>query len=137
MFFNKLKEKHDALANTKLPPEEVAELLKKGAALIDVRSWIEAKIGMAPGATNIPLLRLKNRLNELPRDRTIVVYCGTGGARGESKRNSRSERFRSGERRRLQGHPEDSGKQINLRRWLVGSQTGCLRNDHTFRHPRS
>ena len=85
MFFNKLKEKHDALANTKLPPEEVAELLKKGAALVDVRSWIEAKIGMAPGATNIPLLRLKSRLKELPRDRTIVVYCGTGGRAAKAK----------------------------------------------------
>ncbi len=44
------------MANTKLPPEAVAKLLKKGAVLVDVRSKLEAKIGMAPGATNIPLL---------------------------------------------------------------------------------
>ena len=30
MLIKKLKAKHDALANTKLPPEEVAKLLKKG-----------------------------------------------------------------------------------------------------------
>ena len=58
---------------------EVAKLLKKGAVLVDVRSRLEAKIGMAPGATNIPLLKLKSHLKELPRDRVIVTYCGTGG----------------------------------------------------------
>lgn len=79
MLIRKLKEKHDAMANTKLPPEEVAKLLKKGAFLLDVRSRLEAKIGMAPGATNISLLRLKSRMDELPRDRTLVAYCGTGG----------------------------------------------------------
>lgn len=78
MLLKKLKEKHDAMANTKLPPEEVAKLLKKGAVLVDVRSRPAAKIGMAAGATNIPLLKLKNRLEELPRDRIIVTYCGTG-----------------------------------------------------------
>ena len=60
MLIRKLKERHDALANTKLPPEEVAKLLKKGALLIDVRSRLEAKLGIAPGATNIPLLTLKS-----------------------------------------------------------------------------
>ena len=82
MLVTKLKEKHDAMANTKLPPEEVAKLIKKGAFLVDVRSKLEARRGIAPGATNIPLLRLKSHLNELPRDRTIVLYCGTGGRAG-------------------------------------------------------
>ena len=106
MLLKKLKEKHDAMANTKLPPEEVAKLLKKGAVLVDVRSRLEAKIGMAPGATNIPLLRLKSHLKELPRDRTIVTIAARA-ARRQSRGNSRSQRFQSGERRRLQGDPED------------------------------
>ena len=79
MLLKKLKEKHDAMANTKLPPEEVAKLLEKGAVLLDVRSRIEERIGMAPGAMNIPLLKLKSHLKELPKDRVIVTYCGTGG----------------------------------------------------------
>ena len=82
MLIKKLKARHDAMANTKLPPEAVAKLIKKGAFVVDVRSKLEAKRGMAPGATNIPLLRLKSHLNELPRDRTIVTYCGTGGRAG-------------------------------------------------------
>lgn len=85
MLIRKLKAKHDEIAATKLPPEEVAKLLKKGAFLLDVRARLEAKIGMAPGATNIPLLRLKSRLGELPRDKTIVTYCGTGARAGKAR----------------------------------------------------
>jgi phage shock protein E len=85
MFFKKIKERHDALANTKLPPEEVAKLLKNGASLVDVRSKLETKLRSVPGATNIPLMRLKKHLNELPRDRTLVLYCGTGGRAGKAK----------------------------------------------------
>jgi rhodanese-related sulfurtransferase len=85
MLIKKIKAKHDAFANTKLPPEEVAKLLKKGALLVDVRSRLEAKIGMAPGAMNIPLLRIKSHLNELPRDRILVTYCGTGARAGKGK----------------------------------------------------
>ena len=79
MLLKKLKEKHDAMANTKLPPEAVAKLIQQGAFVVDVRSKLEARRGMAPGATNIPLLKLKSHLKELPRDRTIVTCCGTGG----------------------------------------------------------
>ena len=85
MLVKKLKAKHDAMADTKLPPDEVAKLLRKGALLIDVRSKLEAKLGMAPGATNISVLRLKSRMNELPRDRTLVLYCGTGGRAAKAK----------------------------------------------------
>ena len=56
MLIKKLKEKHDTLANTKLPPEAVAKLIDEGAFVLDVRSKLEAKRGMAPGATNIPFL---------------------------------------------------------------------------------
>ena len=75
-----MKARHDELANAKLPPEEVAKLLRQGALLVDVRSKLEAKLGMAPGATNISLGTLKRRLDELPRDRKIVLYCDTGAA---------------------------------------------------------
>ncbi|QDU28980.1 molybdopterin biosynthesis protein MoeB [Anatilimnocola aggregata] len=85
MLLGKLKEKHDALANTKLPPEEVAKLLKKGAFLVDVRTKLEARMGIAPGATHISLFTLKRRMNELPRDRGIVLYCGTGGRAAKAK----------------------------------------------------
>ncbi len=81
----RLKAKHDEMLKSKLPLDEVKTLIRKGAFLVDVRSKIEAKKGMAAGATNIPLLTLKRHLDELPRDRNIVLYCGTGGRAGKAK----------------------------------------------------
>lgn len=67
------------------PKEEVAELIGNGAFVLDVRAALEAKNGLAPGATNIPLLQLERHLGELPRDRTIVTYCKTGGRAGKAR----------------------------------------------------
>jgi rhodanese-related sulfurtransferase len=63
----------------------VVKLLKAGAFLVDVRPKIQAKMGMAPGATNISIFTLKRRLGELPRDRKILLYCHSGAAAGKAK----------------------------------------------------
>jgi phage shock protein E len=68
------------------PPEEVAKWIKKGAVLLDVRTKIEARSNPVPGATNIPLLKLKGQLAELPRNKTFVTYCLRGG-RAERAKN--------------------------------------------------
>lgn len=68
-----------------ISPEEVAKLIMKGAFILDVRTMFETKKGIAPGATAIPLIRLKRHLDELPRDTTIVTYCGTGERAGKAK----------------------------------------------------
>jgi len=67
------------------PAKEILKLLEKGAFILDVRTILEARKGIAPGAKNIPLLRLKRHLDELPRDKTIVTYCGTGARAGKAK----------------------------------------------------
>ncbi len=85
MLLKKLKAKHDAMANTKLPPDEVAKLIKRGAFVVDVRSKLEARKGVAPGAVNIPVLKLKSNLKDLPTNRTIVTYCVTGGRAAKAK----------------------------------------------------
>ena len=81
----KVKAKHDELAKSKLPADEVAKLLKAGAFLVDLRPKIGAKLGMARGATNISVFTLKRRLHELPRDRKIVLYCHSGAAAAKAK----------------------------------------------------
>ncbi len=43
--------------------------------LIDVRPEDEYGLGHLPGALNIPLRQLEQRLSELPRDQQIVAYC--------------------------------------------------------------
>ena len=46
--------------------------------LIDVRTPLEYSKGFIPGAVNLPVDELRNRLNEIPRDRKIAVYCQVG-----------------------------------------------------------
>ncbi len=46
--------------------------------LVDVRTPGEFKEGHIPGAVNIDLQRLGQRLNEIPRDKPVVLYCRSG-----------------------------------------------------------
>ncbi|MCF8082650.1 MAG: rhodanese [Deltaproteobacteria bacterium] len=57
--------------------------LNSGAIeVIDVRGNAEYEAGHFPGAINIPLDSLPQRLDEIPKDKFIVVHCKTG-VRGE------------------------------------------------------
>jgi NADPH-dependent 2,4-dienoyl-CoA reductase/sulfur reductase-like enzyme/rhodanese-related sulfurtransferase len=46
--------------------------------VIDVRTPTEFNAGHLPGATNVPVDELRSRLNELPREQPLVVYCQVG-----------------------------------------------------------
>jgi len=46
-----------------------------GAFLLDVREPVELAVERVPEAVNIPLGQLRERLEELPRDREIQVIC--------------------------------------------------------------
>jgi rhodanese-related sulfurtransferase len=46
--------------------------------LLDVRTPPEFEAGHIPGAINIPLEELRERTDELPRDRKIASYCMVG-----------------------------------------------------------
>lgn len=46
--------------------------------LLDVRTPAEVQNGTIPGAVNIPLDDLRNRLGELPRDKEILAFCQVG-----------------------------------------------------------
>ncbi len=50
-----------------------------GAFLLDVRNPQELVLESVPGAVNVPLPQLRNRLGELPRDREIHIICRSGG----------------------------------------------------------
>ena len=49
-----------------------------GGFLLDVREPIELAVEYVPGAVNIPLGQLRDRLDELPRDEEIHVVCRSG-----------------------------------------------------------
>ena len=58
--------------------KQAAELRDQGVFVLDVREpdeWAQAHI---PGATLIPLGELQNRVNELPKDQPVLVYCRSG-----------------------------------------------------------
>jgi NADPH-dependent 2,4-dienoyl-CoA reductase/sulfur reductase-like enzyme/rhodanese-related sulfurtransferase len=46
--------------------------------LVDVREPSEYAAGHIEGALNVPLPQIRDRLNELPQDREIWLYCGVG-----------------------------------------------------------
>jgi len=50
----------------------------KDALLLDIRTPDEFGIGTLPGAVNIPLPLLRERLGTLPKNRRILVFCGVG-----------------------------------------------------------
>jgi NADPH-dependent 2,4-dienoyl-CoA reductase/sulfur reductase-like enzyme/rhodanese-related sulfurtransferase len=46
--------------------------------MLDVRNPVELFVENVPGAVNIPLGELRSRLDELPRDKEINVFCRSG-----------------------------------------------------------
>ncbi len=48
------------------------------ALLVDVREPAEYEAGHIPGAINIPLRSLAQHLDEIERDRPVVLYCSSG-----------------------------------------------------------
>lgn len=46
--------------------------------LLDVRTQTEYEAGHLPGAVNLPVDELRDKLDQLPRSRSIVAYCQVG-----------------------------------------------------------
>ncbi len=57
---------------------ELPEALQKGGFLLDVRTPEEYRMGAIAGAVNIPLDELRERLQEVPADKDIYIYCAVG-----------------------------------------------------------
>ena len=63
-----------------------ALIAEQDAALIDVRSPAEFGGGHLPGAINIPVDEIARRMDEIPQDRPVVVYCRSGGRSARAAR---------------------------------------------------
>jgi hydroxyacylglutathione hydrolase len=63
-------------------PDALEAVLAGGAELVDVRNSSEFTAGHLPGALNLPLGRLAERIDELPRGRTLVIHCQSGARAG-------------------------------------------------------
>ncbi|MCP3894316.1 MAG: FAD-dependent oxidoreductase [Bacteroides sp.] len=57
---------------------ELRDLRTESAYLLDVRTKDEFSVGSLSEAVNIPLDELRDRLQEIPRDQPIYVFCAVG-----------------------------------------------------------
>jgi rhodanese-related sulfurtransferase len=57
---------------------EAREMLDQGAQLVDVRADHEWETGHLPGAVHIPLAELPQHLEEIDKDRPVILYCRGG-----------------------------------------------------------
>jgi molybdopterin/thiamine biosynthesis adenylyltransferase/rhodanese-related sulfurtransferase len=70
----------DAVTPWDIPPKQLVELLmgNEPPILVDVREPVEQQISNLPGAINLPLGTLSQRLKELDPAREYVLFCRTG-----------------------------------------------------------
>lgn len=57
---------------------EIKELNRDEAYILDVRTKAEYDMGAISGAVNIPVDDLRERINEVPMNKTIYIYCQIG-----------------------------------------------------------
>lgn len=91
-----------AVATSATASEDVAidgptarQAVANGAVLVDVRSPAEYAESHIEGALNIPVGDVRNRATELPKDKTIVVYCRSGHRAGEAQKTLASMGYRA------------------------------------------
>jgi phage shock protein E len=66
-------------------PEQLQQLRRDGAQVVDVRSPAEFRSGHAPGSLNIPVDQLPARLGELDPARPVLLCCASGARAGFAK----------------------------------------------------
>ena len=57
---------------------ELRDIEMENKFLLDVRTPDEFSLGSLPGAVNIPLDELRDRIAELPKDKMIYTFCAVG-----------------------------------------------------------
>jgi phage shock protein E len=83
LFVWKASQRSNSVLNTTQlisPASYMSEYVKSNAShvLLDVRTAQEFASGAIPGARNIPVEALAQRLHEVPTDRPVIVYCRSG-----------------------------------------------------------
>ena len=60
------------------PKVDLAELVKNGAQIIDVRTKGEFDGGHIKGSVNIPLQSLQQNLGKIKKDKPVITCCASG-----------------------------------------------------------
>ena len=83
---------------------DVPALVQSGALVIDVRTASEFSGGAIKGAINIPYDEIAARIGKVEpnKNRTIIVYCQSGGRATAAEKISGTDRlYAGGQRRRI------------------------------------
>lgn len=62
------------------------QLKKEGAFILDVRTTGEFSGGHIKGSVNIPMNRLSENLNKVPKDKVVICVCASGVRSASAKR---------------------------------------------------
>lgn len=65
--------------------QTIANAIREGAFLVDVRTPAEFASGSVPGAVNIPLNDVGARVAEFKNKKGIVVFCRSGNRSSQAK----------------------------------------------------
>jgi rhodanese-related sulfurtransferase len=75
-------------------PATVEQLRQRDDVFIlDVREDYEYNDGHIPGATLVPLGQIPSRLEEVPRDKTVIAVCRSGNRSGQATNFLRQQGF--------------------------------------------
>ena len=58
--------------------DELVQLHAPNNFILDVRTPDEYELGNIEGSVNIEVDQIRNRLDEIPKDKKIIIYCGVG-----------------------------------------------------------
>lgn len=79
----------------RISPAELAERLNKdpNIVLVDVREAVEFRSGHIPQSLHIPLGTLPQRMDEIPKEGTVVTICRSGARSGRAAKMLASSGF--------------------------------------------
>ncbi len=64
---------------------DLAEMIAKGAFLVDVRTAGEFASGSVKGAVNIPLDQVPSKIEAFKNKNGVIVFCRSGARSGQAK----------------------------------------------------
>ncbi|MCS6916649.1 MAG: rhodanese-like domain-containing protein [Chitinophagales bacterium] len=76
---------HNLFGGASPASEELKAVVRNGAFLVDVRTPEEFATGSVPGAVNIPLDTVPQRVDDFRNKENIVVFCRSGNRSGQAK----------------------------------------------------
>ena len=64
------------------PKVDLAQKIKEGVTIIDVRTPEEFKSGHVKGSINIPLDKVQNQLGKIDKNKPVITCCRSGARSG-------------------------------------------------------